>query len=316
MPTAALQSLRAAPHLARTVHREPPGESGNQPADEVKCPASTAAEIESGNGRSKGAFRPGICWRWARETLAEGDGRKALDLLRQAQHGDPAMEELPLLLFCACMQRARQLAEKGLAQGSRGDAGRCRPVPDLHFLPAAGRRRPGAVLPPRGRGRSPGGLRGLSAGPVAPRSPGRADAGGPARDPTVLAGPRNPRCGSPPAARRRAGPGEPRSHGRRGLGAGRRPAAGTRPALPVCCLAPVLQGHGLFRQRRQRGVAPDSRPVAGRFRPDAHGRRMETALYRRRRRRVGGGAAGPGDGQRRPGRATGPGDSQRTSARH
>ena len=59
---------------------------------------------------------PGHLLALARETLAEGDGRKALDLLRQAQHGDPAMEELPLLLFCACMQRARQLAEKGLAR--------------------------------------------------------------------------------------------------------------------------------------------------------------------------------------------------------
>ncbi|MCY4605887.1 MAG: hypothetical protein OXE49_16775 [Gemmatimonadetes bacterium] len=52
----------------------------------------------------------------ARQSLTEGDGRRALDLLRQAQHGDPALEELPLLLFCACMQRARQLAEKGLAK--------------------------------------------------------------------------------------------------------------------------------------------------------------------------------------------------------
>ena len=52
----------------------------------------------------------------ARQSLAEGDGRKALDLLRQAQRGDSALEELPLLLFCACMQRARQLAEKGLAK--------------------------------------------------------------------------------------------------------------------------------------------------------------------------------------------------------
>ena len=52
----------------------------------------------------------------ARQSLAVGDGRKALDLLRQAQHGDPALEELPLLLFCACMQRVRQLKEKGLAK--------------------------------------------------------------------------------------------------------------------------------------------------------------------------------------------------------
>ena len=52
----------------------------------------------------------------ARQSLAAGDGRKALDLLRQAQHGDPAIEELPLLLFCACIQRARQLKKKGLAK--------------------------------------------------------------------------------------------------------------------------------------------------------------------------------------------------------
>ena len=52
----------------------------------------------------------------ARQSLAAGDGRRALDLLRQAQHGDPALEDLPLLLFCACIQRARQLAEKGLAK--------------------------------------------------------------------------------------------------------------------------------------------------------------------------------------------------------
>ena len=52
----------------------------------------------------------------AQQSLAEGDGRKALDLLRQAQHGDPALGELPLLLFCACIQRARQLQKKGLAK--------------------------------------------------------------------------------------------------------------------------------------------------------------------------------------------------------
>ena len=52
----------------------------------------------------------------ARQSLTEGDGRQALDLLRQAQHGDSALEGLPLLLFCACIQRARQLAKKGLAK--------------------------------------------------------------------------------------------------------------------------------------------------------------------------------------------------------
>ena len=52
----------------------------------------------------------------ARQSLAEGDGRRALDLLRQARHGDPALEEVPLLLYCACIQRTRQLAQKGLAK--------------------------------------------------------------------------------------------------------------------------------------------------------------------------------------------------------
>lgn len=52
----------------------------------------------------------------ARQSLAAGDGRRALDLLRQAQHGDPALEELSLLLFCACIQRVRQLKKKGLAK--------------------------------------------------------------------------------------------------------------------------------------------------------------------------------------------------------
>ena len=50
----------------------------------------------------------------ARQSLANGDGRGALDQLRQAQHGDGNLEELPLLFFCACVQRARQLAGNGL----------------------------------------------------------------------------------------------------------------------------------------------------------------------------------------------------------
>jgi tetratricopeptide (TPR) repeat protein len=48
--------------------------------------------------------------------LIEEDGRGALDLLRQAQHGDSNLEGLPLLLFCACALRARQLAKKGMAK--------------------------------------------------------------------------------------------------------------------------------------------------------------------------------------------------------
>ena len=59
---------------------------------------------------------PGQLLDQARESLAQGDGRKALDLLRQAQHADERLEGLPLLSFCACMQRARQLAAKDMAR--------------------------------------------------------------------------------------------------------------------------------------------------------------------------------------------------------
>ena len=50
----------------------------------------------------------------ARELLAGGDGRKALDLIRQARDRDDSLAGLPLLSFCASMQRARQLAAKGM----------------------------------------------------------------------------------------------------------------------------------------------------------------------------------------------------------
>lgn len=50
----------------------------------------------------------------AREALARGDGREALDLVRQARDRDPRLAGLPLTSFCACVQRARQLAEKGM----------------------------------------------------------------------------------------------------------------------------------------------------------------------------------------------------------
>ena len=50
----------------------------------------------------------------AREALAGGDGRRALDLLRQARDRDLNLPALPLLSFCACMRRARQLAAKGM----------------------------------------------------------------------------------------------------------------------------------------------------------------------------------------------------------
>ena len=50
----------------------------------------------------------------ARELLAGGDGRKALDLIRQARDRDDSLAGLPLVSFCASMQRARQLAAKGM----------------------------------------------------------------------------------------------------------------------------------------------------------------------------------------------------------
>ena len=50
----------------------------------------------------------------AREVLAAGDGRKALDLIRQARERDPNLAQLPLLACCACTRRARQLAAKGM----------------------------------------------------------------------------------------------------------------------------------------------------------------------------------------------------------
>ena len=50
----------------------------------------------------------------AREVLATEDGRKALDLLRQVRDRDDGLAGLPLVSFCASMQRARQLAAKGM----------------------------------------------------------------------------------------------------------------------------------------------------------------------------------------------------------
>ncbi len=52
----------------------------------------------------------------ARRSLDDGDPRKALELLRRVsrQHGAPAVP--PLWLFCACVERARQLHRKGSAK--------------------------------------------------------------------------------------------------------------------------------------------------------------------------------------------------------
>ena len=50
----------------------------------------------------------------ARQILAEGDARKALDLIRQARDRDDSLTGLPLVSFCASIQRGRQLAAKGM----------------------------------------------------------------------------------------------------------------------------------------------------------------------------------------------------------
>ena len=62
----------------------------------------------------------------AREVLDAGDGRRALDLIRQARDRDDSLPGLPVLSFCASIQRARQLAAKGMekeaaATRERGD---------------------------------------------------------------------------------------------------------------------------------------------------------------------------------------------------
>ena len=64
-----------------------------------------------------------------RRLLARGDGRGALDRLRQVPHEDGGPKELPLLRFCASIERARQLARSGLekeATSMRAQAARHR----------------------------------------------------------------------------------------------------------------------------------------------------------------------------------------------
>ena len=51
-----------------------------------------------------------------RQLLARGDGRGALDRLRQAPQGGGGPKELPLLRFCAGIERARQLTRSGLGR--------------------------------------------------------------------------------------------------------------------------------------------------------------------------------------------------------
>ena len=50
----------------------------------------------------------------ARKALAEGNGRRALDLLKQAQRAHESPETLASLLYCASICRARNLEEKGM----------------------------------------------------------------------------------------------------------------------------------------------------------------------------------------------------------
>ena len=52
----------------------------------------------------------------ARQSLADGNPRKALELLRRVPHQGGDSGDLPLWLFYACIERARQLAHKGLAK--------------------------------------------------------------------------------------------------------------------------------------------------------------------------------------------------------
>ena len=52
----------------------------------------------------------------ARRSLADGNPRKALELLRRVPRGDGDAGEVALLLFCACVERARQLTDKGWAK--------------------------------------------------------------------------------------------------------------------------------------------------------------------------------------------------------
>ena len=52
----------------------------------------------------------------ARQSLDDGNPRKALELLRRGPRQGADSAELSLWLFCACVERARELARKGLAR--------------------------------------------------------------------------------------------------------------------------------------------------------------------------------------------------------
>ena len=66
--------------------------------------------------RSKQRADPGRLQDLARESLDRGNGREALDLIRQARHADSAADGLAVLSFCASVVRARQLADKDMAK--------------------------------------------------------------------------------------------------------------------------------------------------------------------------------------------------------
>ena len=74
----------------------------------------------------------------ARRDLASGEARTALERIRQAQDRDPSLAEVPLLSCCACAERARQLAGKGMekaASAMRARAGGFRASLPLAVLP-------------------------------------------------------------------------------------------------------------------------------------------------------------------------------------
>ena len=213
--------------------------------------------------RSKSqSVSPGQLLEQARRSLSGGDGRKALDLLRQARHADEHPEELPLLAFCACTLRARQLAAKGMekeaaamrsraAQHRASISARTLPEDDLVLY----------LLHLDGAEALETYADYLAAGPSVPRVE-RALA-----DRLVALGSWEGLealdAGHP--LRRDAGPVahslEAMDAG--GLGASRRTPARGVPAFALRALAAVLQGHGVFRRRRRRGAAPDHRSDSG-----------------------------------------------------
>ena len=72
-----------------------------------------------------------------RQLLARGDGRGALDRLRQVPQEDGGPKEVPLLRFCACIERARQLTRSGLereAASMRAQAARHREAISVEAL--------------------------------------------------------------------------------------------------------------------------------------------------------------------------------------